>query len=313
MALVDGVGVGGEDLTAVLTGRVQEPVTVLAHDGDHRLADQSGQEPQGVGQLRTGDGDDLVETERTGEHGQSDEQSALVGAEQVEAPLERRPQRLLSAGCVPATVDEEGKAVRETLLDGARAERVRLCRGELDGQREPVERRADCRNVRCVGLGEHEVRTSSDGPFGEEDHRRRVHRFGGRRSVRRQGERRDRPHPLTAKAEGSPTRCEDPHVGARGQKLADEAGTTGAHVFAGVNDNQGCAVGKHLSERSHEVAPRLHGRSHRHRQGRRDGIVLVNAAEVDEPHVARRRLVPSHLGGQGRLPHATGAGERHES
>src|SRR5207237_3440746 len=71
------------------------------------------------------------------------EEALLVRAEEVVAPVERRPERLLVLGGVAAAAGEEREPVPEPRQKRHGRQELRPRGGELDREREPVEAAAE--------------------------------------------------------------------------------------------------------------------------------------------------------------------------
>ena len=85
----------------------------------------------------------------TGEHAEMLEAVSIVGGEKVDAPGDGRFEGALASGPVVLTRGERD-ALSDTPRQGDRAQHAQLRGRELDGEREPFESCADCRNGRCV-------------------------------------------------------------------------------------------------------------------------------------------------------------------
>ena len=113
---------------------------VLSHD--QRLVDQRGQQVQ---RLRTGppvdreDSLDVVDREPAGEDAQAAQEPLLRRRQQVVAPVDGRPQRLLPGQCGAASSRQEGEPVRQPIEDLLDGEHAHPHGGKLDREREAVE------------------------------------------------------------------------------------------------------------------------------------------------------------------------------
>ena len=126
-----------ETFERVLPNRFQHPVARIrkAHEAllDERL--------QGV-ELRACDFLGGLQRAAAGEDGEPPEEMPLHFREELVAPLDRRPQRLL-AGVGVAAALQQVETLRQPLEDLEWRERLRSRRSELDGQREVVEAGAE--------------------------------------------------------------------------------------------------------------------------------------------------------------------------
>ena len=121
-----------------------------------------------------------------GEDREQAEAVALLGLEQVVAPVDGIAQRLLPFGQVAGTAAEHVEAALEAVLQVVDVEQLDPGGGQLDGQREPVEEPADGGDRLHVAGVAPEVRLHGLGPIAEQPHRLRV---GGGRQVARLRER----------------------------------------------------------------------------------------------------------------------------
>ena len=113
-----------------------------------------------------------IETEASGEDAQACEHRLLLRVEQVEAPVERRAQRLLALGPVARAAAEELEPLPEAREQRLRRQQLDAGRGELDRERQPVEPHAELRDRRRVLVRHGEARR--DGPRALEEERHRL-------------------------------------------------------------------------------------------------------------------------------------------
>ena len=149
-----------------------------------RLADGPGHSGRGRDGL---DGADV----RVGEDRQALEHPLLGGLEERVAPVDRGPQRLLALGDVARRAAEELEAAAQAIAQRLRREEAETSRGELDGEREPVEPAADLDDRRRVVVGDREVGPDRARPVDEQLdrldplHAPRPRRGGGSRAAGR--------------------------------------------------------------------------------------------------------------------------------
>ena len=125
-----------------------------------------------------------VEREAAREHAEAREERLRVGVQQVVAPADRRPQRLLALRRVARAGAEEVEPAAQAVEDLRRRQDLDARRGELDRQWQAVELRADPLDLRdAVEL---EARVDGAGAADEQ-------RGGGLRGQRRRGSARARP------------------------------------------------------------------------------------------------------------------------
>ena len=139
---------------------------------------------------------------------------------------------------VPETGAVEGVQVAEAVEDLARAHRPCSGGGDLERQRDTVERSAQIgHEVEMVGA---EVRAGVARPLAEQPHRRRS--FFGKPGPRR----RQRPeghHRLTGEVERGPARRQHGRRLTRGEERLDGVGGALDHVLAVVGEQQGRVLG----------------------------------------------------------------------
>ena len=138
---------------------------------------------------------------RVGEDRQALEHPLLGGLEERVAPVDRGPERLLALGDVARRAAEELEAAAQAIAQRLGREQAEASRGELDGEREPVEPAADLDDRRRVVVGDREVGPDGARPVDEQLDRLDPRHLRGRQAVaglRRQAERRDRVDVLDA-------------------------------------------------------------------------------------------------------------------
>ena len=120
------------------------------------------------------DGLDRIEAEVAGEHPESLEERARVGAQQVDAPLDRRLDRALPLGHVARRGDEQRQHAVEPREHGRGREGADAGGGELDRQRHALERPADAGDVLGVLVGHVEPGVRGPRAIAEQLHRGRL-------------------------------------------------------------------------------------------------------------------------------------------
>ena len=187
----DGIGALGQQVDILsmpaahrlgLRGRGQQLAGVLPDRLQHRVAgaaerilrlpyeaalDQRRQYVDRV-HVRVGDGLRAFEVPAAHEDREPAEQPLLRLAQECVAPVDRRPQRLLAAGCVERPARQERQAPVEAFEQRARRQRANACGGQLDGERQSVEADADLRHRRRVLVRHREVRLHRQRPFHEQ-------------------------------------------------------------------------------------------------------------------------------------------------
>ena len=189
VAQPDGVALAGglEPLGGVLAHGVEQAEALTLHD-DERLLDQPGKQiddpPPGD---RTAGADLLgrLKREPTGEDREATMQDALLAGEEVVAPVDRGPQRLLAGQRGAAAGAEHVEAVAKARRDLVERQRARAGRGELDRQRHAVQTPANLLHGPCGAVRGIEPRTCRGGALAEQPRAPRPVRAPARRPRRR--------------------------------------------------------------------------------------------------------------------------------
>ena len=108
-----------------------------------------------------------VELAAAGERAQRGERVLLVAVEQVEAPVERRAQRLLALGRVARAAVEDRERIAQARRQRRRRQHAEPGRRELDRQRQVADQLADGRHRRQVGRERRVVRSGAIGEQGD--------------------------------------------------------------------------------------------------------------------------------------------------
>ena len=132
-------------------------------DADHRL---------GIHVAAGADALRGVQREAAGEHRQARPHHLLRWRAQIEAPFHGRAEGAQVRRGVAAAGVQDGEPVVQPAQDLFEGERPQPDRGQLDGQRQPVQPPADRRHRVLVLAGEGEGRHGRSRAFGEEGHRR---------------------------------------------------------------------------------------------------------------------------------------------
>ena len=170
-----------DPLHRIAVGRVDLP--------DQALVEERAEALEGV-ELLAGR---IVETGRhgfdrldraAGEDRQDLEEPLLRRTQELVAPLDRRPERLLARGQVAGAAAERLQAAGEPIPKRLRREEVQSGGGELDRERQPVEPAADVGDGGGVVVGEPEVRSDAARPLHEQLDRLELADLIGRQSRR---------------------------------------------------------------------------------------------------------------------------------
>jgi hypothetical protein len=308
-----GLAAGAQALGGVLAHQLEQQVAgravLLAHH-HQRAVDQAAEHvEQGPGLARVGahrlGG---VEGEAAAEHRQPGEERLLLAGEQVVAPVDGRAQRAVAGDGVARAGGEQAEAVvqaGEQLLGG---EQAHARGGQLDGERQPVEPRAERGDIGEVRRRDLEARRHGGGAFGEQGDGVIAAELLGRRQAGeiRQAERRDGVFALPVQPERRAAGRQHPQGRAAGEQLADE-GRGGQQMLDIVEHEQQVAVAQvaeqHLLDRRRPgflqpEAPHDAGGDEAGIEDRRQG----NEADAILEHVPRAG------GDRDRQPRLAGAG-----
>ena len=142
----------GEQVPAVLAHRGEHrepgprPAVLLAHEAP---VDEGAQRLDGVLAAEpVGHPLDRIEAEARAEDPQAQEQLPLGIREQLGTPVDGRAQRALAFGEVARPADEHGQRVVEPFDERGRRQHAQAGGGELEGERDVVERSADRDDLR---------------------------------------------------------------------------------------------------------------------------------------------------------------------
>ena len=193
-----------ELLDRELANRLQHAVTrsglIQRLDEHEALADQPADRLERANVIRASFDESFHRLERESAHEYTElaEQALLGRRQQVIAPGDRRPQRLLPFGQVPGAARKQGQAALQPRQQADGREYRQAGGRELQRQRQPVQAAADLGHRRRVGFGQLKVGPGVTRAGDEEGDRRngreRAQVNGGARL--RQRERRDGHHSL---------------------------------------------------------------------------------------------------------------------
>jgi hypothetical protein len=207
-----------------------------------------------------------LQSEGPGEHRQAAKQRAFGDRQQLVAPGQRGPERLLAIQRRSAAGRQHREAVAESLGDLSRRERPHARRGELERERHSIQPEADLGHRPGVVLAQRKARATSlarsqntGSTRSRPAPRARPTRPGGQR------ERRTARSLLRGRA-ALAARDQDPQPGASAQQVLGKDGAGADQVLAVVQDQQRAPPS--------ELAPRPS------RAGSRDGRVSPSAEAV---------------------------------
>jgi hypothetical protein len=264
---------GGELLERVRAGRVQQAITrhrvVLGIDHGHqRPVDQAAQHVEHRPFVEVGVGRHLLDQLQRGaarDHAEAAEDRLLAGIEKAMAPLQRGTQGLLA-------LRRRGVAARgqqpQPLLhpcgEPLHAEHGRTHGGQLDRQRQAVERTADLDHGRHVGIAQLEPRVDRQRAFGEQRDGAERQRLRRRQHALRHGQGPDAHHPFDRQLERHLARH---HQAQARRGIVQRA----AHL-------------RHVGQQVLGVVQRHEHRERRHRSGQRGERLAAAAVDAQRRH-----------------------------
>ena len=267
----------------------------------HRVpVDRAGPAVDGSGPAEVVGGDVLrrVEVEGAGEDGQPPEHPLLAGREQAVAPVHGGQQGPVPGGQVAGGRGEQGRVVVEPVEDLLGRQHPGPGRGQLDGQRQPVQAAAQFRHRAGFPVVEGEARVVGAGTLPEQ-------LDGGR-----DRERRHRPGCLAGDAEGLPAGREQPQSGQVRQGPVGELRARVEQMLAVVQHDQGGSVAELLGDGRPDVAARRVGHADRPGHPGLDELRIGQRGQIHPPDRPGRLGDPQREPG---LAAAAGPGQRHQA
>jgi hypothetical protein len=273
VAQADGVALGGrlEPLGGVLAHGVQQ-AEALAVGDDERLLEQPGEQSDDPPAGDRTVGADLLgrlEREAAGEDREPTVKDALLGGEQVVAPVDRGPQRLLPGQRRAAACAEQVEALAQVRGDLVERERGRAGRGELDGQRHAVQAPADLLHGADGVIRGIEARPRRGGALAEQP-------LG-------LGQGGHPPGDLVGAVQRLAARGQDAHAGPGAQNLLGQAGARVDQVLAVVEHDQRLPRGQIRDQRLQGGARCGDRHADGQRRRLRHQLRVAEARQVDKP------------------------------
>ena len=315
-----GVGLRGESLGRVLPNRLEheEARNDLGFVAPHEtVIAQAGHDLEEIpAEVRSADSLRVFERRPAGKDREAGEESARRRVEEVVAPIDGASQCLLAGREIPCTGLEETEPMLEPSENGRRGKESHTRRRELDGQREPVEPRADLCDCGRVVVGHLESGAHRDCALDEQPHCVELRDALGRVRIARIGQR-ERSHRqilLARDPQGSATRRQDLQSRTASEKIRHERRRT-EDLLEVVEDEKGVA----RFEVRDQPVPRRDWdpivETERLDDGGADVIGIGDGRQRDEGDAPRKLAggLRGDLERESRLPRATGAGEREES
>ena len=312
----------GRELPDRLQHRHARLATRRVDQADEALLDEPGEAVEDVhvdvvDRPETGDhGLDRADL-RLREHGQQLEQALLARAQELVAPVHRRPQRLLSLRKVARPAAQEPQPVPQAVPQHLRREESQARRRELDRQGQAVEPAADLGHGRGVVVGQLRSRGGPRAPG---------RRTAGRPRTRRSGRPRPPGRPAAGRAAGPGRRrsartCSASRLVAstvsRGQSLSSRATMPAASVTCSKLSSTRSICRSRRRSMSSSCQRPIDDLAEPDGPGDRDedGVRVPGAGQVDEGDAVREagREVLGDPDRQRRLAGAPGPDQREQA
>ncbi len=124
-----------------------------------------------------------IDRASSGEYGKRCEQFPFVIVEQIVAPIDRRPHRLLTRLCQTRATAKRRQMAAQVDRERRQRKRGNACGGEFDRERNALHERADLGDDGRAGVVERERSIERRRPFGEQSDRRERRRLRRREPV----------------------------------------------------------------------------------------------------------------------------------
>ena len=201
------------------------------------------------------------------------------------APVHGGPQRLLPQRRGPVARVQQLEPVPQPVGDLLHRQRPHPGRGQLDAQRDAVQRPAQPGHRRRVVAGQREPGPGPRGPGREQPDRLVRRQLGAAGAVRRQVQRRHPPHRLAPHPQRLPAGRDDPQPRAPGQQQLHQRGAVADLVLAGVQDQQHVPRAQRLGQRLRQRDALLLADPQRGGHRLRDRAVPVG--QLDQPRLVQ--------------------------
>lgn len=216
----------------------------------------------------------------------------LRAAQQLVAPVDRRPERPVPGRCVAGPGGQHRQRLLQLLGQPGQSERLATGGGQLDGQRQAVEPRHDPGHRRRGVRRHREGGVDQLCPVGEQPHPvghlpgrpGRLARLGRPARLGHSGREGTEPQSrLTGHADRLPARREDPHLVAAGEQQAAQAGDRIDDVLAVVQHQHPGLLGQHRDDRLHDRSARPLPAAQARRHRRRHLLGVLDRGELHHP------------------------------
>ncbi len=257
-----------------------------------------------------------LEGRSPGEHGQAAEDRPLRLGQQVVAPVDRRPQRLVPGDGGPAAAGQQAEPVVEAGRDLLDRERPDARGGELDGERDAVQATAELGDRARILVGQANDGLDRPGPLDEQPagvDGSEVARDDGRADLgsRQRGDRQDR---LAGHAERLAAGHDDPDGRTRPDERLRQLGALGQDRVAVVEDEQEPLALQVVDDRRQERPSGRLGQAEGADDRREHEVRVGEGPAFDDPGPVLELVEerPGQPEADPRLAHAAGTGQGQE-
>ena len=312
----------------VAADRREEPIP---HVGTGSLRNEEGPVDQPAQQVRdvgiayltvrfrvpAGDRPGGIEVETPRKYAQSPEDHPFRFGEQVVAPVQSRPQALLTLRRATDPVGTHETDIVHPGSDLRHRQQPHARRGQFDRQRQPAGHPAQLRRGRSIRIGQFEGRACRTGA--------QLEQLPGRAGADLQGcsgaagrnlQRLDRPERLAVHRQRFPAGGQDPQPGTRLQQIVDQSGGRLHDVLAIVEAQQHALGADRGDDRLRDGQFRHLGHAQTGPDRIGDQPCVGHDGQVDPRHTVRcqtrRRITAGDGGREPGLADTTGPGQRHQ-
>ena len=244
-----------------------------------------------------------LQAETAGEHAQPPPQDPLLHAEQLMAPLHRRPQRLTAPRPSPPIGRQQAKPVIQPVEQITGGHRSQPHRGQLDRQRQPVETPADLTGRPAVLLRKREIRSHRHRPVNQQPQRLDLRERGDRQPLTGRGKLQRRQHDgrLPGNAQPLATGAQDPQPRTARHQRRHQLPARVQQMLAVIEHHQQPPLPQVSHQRFLDAVLRPVIHAHRASQRIRHKIGTIQLGQLSHPH-AVREIAPQPMSRPQREP-----------